>query len=597
VGIVAAAYELACHRFWPPAPSTEWHYFYASGPGAFAENSWARLFAHKAFAYGWFFPALTAAFALLATPLAYAFRPLKLKPGRAGLAVVIAVFLYQYFVVGLAFAGVSPVNNIGFTPSLAWPFFPAVVAVLAGVVYVATYAPVFKRLRLARWAPAAGFIGLAAAAAGSFIRLPDHRPVPTGPNVIFITFDALRGDALGAGPAAVRPAPHFDAYTREGTTFSRYVVAAPWTVPSLATLHTGLYPSVHGAGADIQLAPRFDTLAELFERRGYDTGAVVEGPFSEPRFGFAQGFRYYRSSVATDFNRRTRLYYTWLGVRPRNPRAPFHAKPRVERDARAFITRRRPDKRPFFLWVHFFDPHTPYTPRPPYDAVDAENPRSLYNGEVRYLDAVTGRLVAAAEAAPGGRDRMVLILSADHGEEFGEHGGDGHGATLFTEVLQVPLIIRAPGVWPAGAVITRQVREVDVFATLCEMCGLTPTQPTQSKSFLPLSAVNPALWDEVAFGSNPRRAESESISLSSVAVFDADGKVIVTPGRPTVYYDLGADPWEVEPLPYDEERAGRLRRAFERWRLESDELRNYYGSGAYAAADINEHLRALGYAK
>ncbi|HEY3380402.1 MAG TPA: sulfatase-like hydrolase/transferase [Vicinamibacterales bacterium] len=262
-------------------------------------------------------------------------------------------------------------------------------------------------------------------------------PVPaTQPSVLLITIDTLRADRLGVGLT-----PTLDALARESVVFSRARSAVPLTLPSHATILSGLLPPHHGLRENGLY--RFDrsrpTMASVLKARGYRTGAVVGAFVLDRQFGLDAGFDVYDDRIPRDPNATT-------------SRLEAERPARVVTDAALAVLDTHliaaptaaglsPSASPFFLWVHYYDPHSPYEPPPEYLARARGNP---YNGEIAYVDAEITRLFDGL----GQRrvfDQLVIVVAGDHGESLGEHGERTHGMLLYESAVRVPLIIRAPG--------------------------------------------------------------------------------------------------------------------------------------------------------
>jgi len=250
-------------------------------------------------------------------------------------------------------------------------------------------------------------------------------PAPR-PNVLLVTIDTLRADRL-----TPRGMPVVDALAAGGLRFTAARTAVPLTLPSHATIHTGLLPPQHGVrenGAGT-LAASHPTIASLLGRAGYRTAAFIGAFVLDRRFGLAQGFTTYDDQI------------------PRDPHATERLE--AERPASAVVDRalawlnQQPatsGQLPFFLWIHLYDPHAPYTPPAEYAARAA----SPYDGEVMFADAQVGRVLDALRTN-GSLARTLVVVAGDHGEGLGDHGERTHGMLLYDSTLRVPLVIAAPG--------------------------------------------------------------------------------------------------------------------------------------------------------
>jgi arylsulfatase A-like enzyme len=284
------------------------------------------------------------------------------------------------------------------------------------------------------------------------------------PPVIVLMLDTLRADHLGFYGYERDTSPNLDAFARENVAFKYAFTAAPWTPASVATMLTGLYPSAHGfmppnshEEARLRLArlsPALETLPEVLRDGGYATAAVSSNPWIRSEFGFEQGFetfRYLSATRASDV-----------------VAAGLDAIDRMSRKSQSF-----------FLYLHFLDPHNPYAPPTPYDqmfpvALRRSEPRyndaaldaiRRYDGEVRYLDGELGRLFTSLRER-GLYDRAIIIVIADHGEQFWEHGSPYHGNALHNEEVHVPFFLRDPRSGRRGEASDQVVSTVDLFPTI-----------------------------------------------------------------------------------------------------------------------------------
>jgi len=385
------------------------------------------------------------------------------------------------------------------------------------------------------------------------------------PNVVLVTIDTLRADHVGCYGHARPTTPVLDGVAAEGTRFDRCFSNVPITLPSHCSMMTGLYPIRHGVRDNARyqhLDGSHETLAEILRDAGWATAAVVSAFPLDARFGIAQGFDHYDDDVEEAYlTRRT-------GDRP-----PEDEEARLlwERQRTAFqrpaatATERalawledRPRDRPFFLWVHYFDPHDPYEAPPPYDRAFApagDGPfaerEAAYDGEIRYTDEQVGRLLAGL-AADGELDRSLLLITADHGEGLGQHLVDGrpdlyHGQSLFTEGLRVPLLLRWPGRVAAGRVVADAVTHLDLLPTVLDLLGLAPRADGAGASRAPRVAAGapdpgPASARDLFFETLLPAIRSGRPPLA--AVQDERWKLVVRGEDQVALYDLANDPAE-----------------------------------------------------
>ncbi len=277
------------------------------------------------------------------------------------------------------------------------------------------------------------------------------------PNVLLVTFDTTRADRLSCyGNAAIRT-PTIDALAAKGVRYTRCYAAAPITLPSHTSLLTGLYPTHHrlrdnGAG---QLDEKAQTLAELLRNAGYRTGAVVGAVVLDARYGLNQGFDNYDDRIS-ETHPTTGLHFA---ERPAS----------AVTDAAAEWLNTR-DNDPFFLWVHYFDPHSPYAPPGLHKGATEQE---AYDAEIAFADGELGRLVTQIERRDASNGTKTLVVfTADHGESLHEHGEWTHGLFVYNATIQVPLIVTTLGDEAGGTVVDAPVSLVDVMPSLIQRLGI-----------------------------------------------------------------------------------------------------------------------------
>ena len=387
-------------------------------------------------------------------------------------------------------------------------------------------------------------------------------PPKSRPSILLITIDTLRPDALG-WVAGRNSTPAIDRLAREGLRFRSAVSAVPLTGPSHASLLTGLLPRRHGVRDNGQvLSPAIPTLAEQLRRRGYSTAAFVSGYPLQRFLGLDRGFDVYDDAL------------------------PHGSEGWLERKAgettAAALAWLRSARRPFFAWVHYYDPHDPYDPP---RVFWKPGPRGAYDGEVSYVDDSVGRLREGLGALADGGE-LLVVLTADHGEGLGDHREKTHGFFVYDSTVVVPLVFRWPGkISPAEKDVP--VRLIDIAPTLVDLTGAPRLDGPDGVSLVPLlegqpQEAAPALIETrlpwIYFGWSPL-----------TAVRDGRFKLIDAP-RPELY-DLQADPREASSLDARAHpEARRLRQAMERI-----EQRPPAADSRPADPQILERLRALGY--
>jgi arylsulfatase A-like enzyme/Tfp pilus assembly protein PilF len=286
-------------------------------------------------------------------------------------------------------------------------------------------------------------------------------------NVLLLTLDTTRADRLGCYGYAKARTPNLDAIARNGIRFARAYAPVPLTLPSHASILTGLTPLAHGVrnNGSYVLSQDKLTLAEILRDKGAATGAFVSSFSVDSRFGLDQGFDVYDDHFQEG-----------------SPFKALNAERKAEQVLVPFTAwlDRIKDER-FFAWVHFFDPHLPYSPPSPYRERFEADP---YDGEISYMDFVVGEVLGKI------RDRNILaktliVVAGDHGESFGEKGESGHGVFLYEPALRVPLLFYAEGRLPFNRVVETRVRLIDVLPTVLDLLGLAPPSGVQGQSLLP----------------------------------------------------------------------------------------------------------------
>ena len=320
---------------------------------------------------------------------------------------------------------------------------------------------------------------------------------PDAPNIVLLILDTVRASSLSLYGYTRHTTPVLDALAGEATVFDAAFSVAPWTAPSHASMMTGLWASQ--AGADY-LNPMHDTLttvAQLLAKQGYATGGFMANTgYAGYQLGISRGFSHYEDFP---FSWRQALWSTTLsqtgsgrlllealedGERWKIRNALTRPNLRTETVRKAesqsaadiarhfFAWRDGGVRRPYFAMLNFMDAHAPYEPPDGFRARynDGKTERDRYDGGIAYEDSVIGTIVDRLRAR-GDLDHTVLIVTSDHGEQFGEHGLDSHGNSLYLPLLHVPLLVRAPGRVPAGQRVADLVSLRDLAATLVELGG------------------------------------------------------------------------------------------------------------------------------
>ena len=280
------------------------------------------------------------------------------------------------------------------------------------------------------------------------------------PNLLLITLDTTRADHLGAYGYARAKTPNLDRLAASGVLFERAVTAAPLTLPAHASLLTGRYPFRHGVrnNGSFTLAETTPTLATAFHAAGYRTAAFVSAFVLDRRYGLARGFDVYDDRL--DLER---------------------GAADTVKAAGDWLVAAAGDPRPFFIWIHLYDPHDPYEPPPPFKAAFADSP---YDGEIAFADQQIGELLGRLHAT--GRDGSLLVaVAGDHGESLGEHGEATHGLFVYEGAIRIPMTIGGAGL-PRGQRVAALVRGVDLAPTLLDIAALPPLAGIDGRSLLAL---------------------------------------------------------------------------------------------------------------
>ncbi len=394
-----------------------------------------------------------------------------------------------------------------------------------------------------------------------------------GYNVLLVTLDTVRKDRIGCYGYERAETPAIDSVAATGILFKDAVTSVPVTLPSHATILTGLYPPAHGVRDNgiYVLGEKTRTLPEILRDEGYETAAFIGCFVLDERFGLGQGFDLYDFHVSRE------------GFRPEMP--DFNERPAgAVTDAALRWLRERPREKPFFAWVHYFDPHLPY--RSPL----ADLPRFAgrgYDAEIAYVDREFRRLLGGLDRAGYG-EKTLLVLTSDHGESLGDHGEPTHSMLLYESTLAVPLLFHSPSLFGGKSGVDRRLAGlVDIRKTIEDLIGLGREGGGGGRSLL-------------APGADPERAvyiETEAplhvAGWSPLSGFrTATGKYIHGPAPE--FYDLRGDPGETRNL-YDPESPEMI--AFEK-RLAESGRPGVSGPASRTMSDEEiERLASLGYAQ
>jgi len=506
----------------------------------------------------------------------------------------IAVAVVAMCALGLAAGGMlSPAMNA------------AVCVAAALLIFAACSMLESSRQWLSRTAMAGIALGIATCAIAPFVsgkrQSVRHTPRTGAPNILLISIDSLRADHLHSYGYARQTSPNIDALAADGAVFETVISPTSWTLPAHMTLMTSLAPEEHGVITNrLRLGANVDTLPMRLQRAGYTTAGFVSATYLDGIYGFSRGFDEYDD-------------YTLLRVAGEKSRAAVTSQ-QVAQRAIDFLHRRAAtrDPRPFFLFLHFFDVHYNYNPPQPFarmfdsgyagratgdvDSIhrgmasrDLDHDVALYDGEIAWVDANIGKILATLSRL-GIDENTIVAITADHGEEFLEHGQAAHYKTLYDEVLRVPLVIRYPGHVLAGRRVQGQVRLMDVAPTLLTLAGFSVAKVrsgTHARSLACLltspgqrsAPVLPAFGD--------LRGEVASVRTGGAKLI----RNLRT--HREEFYDLASDPGErtnIDALP--QTQRDQLRVILDRWRSSA-------ANSSHSQADLDDEekaaLRSLGY--
>jgi arylsulfatase A-like enzyme len=441
--------------------------------------------------------------------------------------------------------------------------------------------------------------------------LPDKNNRTGRPNILLIVMDTVRADSLSCYNPEIDDTPNLEKIAAEGCLYLKAISPSPWTLPSHASIFTGLYPSQHGAVWDNRfLDEGFLTMAEFFSESGYQTVGFVENPFVGRNLGLAQGFREYYEMYA----------YPRRAVLPRlidRARAKlFHFRETREYTKSSIgafkmwllRNQKSPDSRPFFAFLNLMSAHLPNYPRPGFTSIQPpaeelkriepvnqipekfhlpqyrlneeqlELMRLLYDSDVSYLDDGIGRLFAFLKKT-GTLENTILVVTSDHGENFGDHRLIEHQFCLYNSLLHIPLIIVYPGTIRPGSTSSSLVSTLFLFQTLIDWTGSHGKPGIQPIEKRTLANPDP---DQMVFAEhenfirmikNVLQAEAppgfsfQPFDRSWTCVYDSEFKLIASSGGSNELYHLSED-WgeEHDLIGRQGEKAEQMLKGLESWR-------------------------------
>ena len=353
-------------------------------------------------------------------------------------------------------------------------------------------------------------------------------PNASGPyNVLLVSIDTVRADYLRLYDAKGVETTNLEKLAKEGIVLKNTISQIPYTLPSHTSLFTGLHPVAHGVRDNVEDILRKDipTIAEIFLKNGYNTAGFVGSMVLNRTTGLSKGFEYY-----DDFLSRADVRGEDLGAIERRAQEVFYSFQHWQE--------KRTEQKPFFAFLHFYDPHDPYEPPGAFFPKE-DTPRERYKGEIRYVDQVLGNLFEFLRSK-NLWDNTILVVTSDHGEMLQEHGEVGHGYFLYQPALAVPLILHLPN-GKQGEEIADIVQLVDVPSTLLELTGLPIPKEMQGESLV--SFLQGGSKRKNRFALSESYFASIQLGVSPIfSIQDSTWKYISSP-QPELY-DLAKDPTE-----------------------------------------------------
>lgn len=493
-----------------------------------------------------------------------------------------------------------------------------------------------SRQSASRTAAIAFLLLAAGTAADAYLRqTASHRGYAKSSNVLLVVADTLRWDHVSTYGYSHSTTPRLDRLASEGAVYELAFAASPWTTPSHAAMFTGQYPSRNGVdGRNIYLNPEASTLAGHLTRHGFQTAGFINNVYIRRQTGIGRGFQQYEEFWGRNEGSSLPLLLELLRdrLRPRQDTGAQETRQSVE----DWLNKDWNGTNPFFLFVHFMEPHAPYgvpatflpqflpahvTPdqarqvnqdpelfichKVSMTPKDFEILNALYDNDIRYLDDQIGKLLDSLRQR-GVLDNTLVIFVSDHGEHFGDHGLMSHELSIYDSLIRVPLILRHPASIPAGTRISNVVQTVDLFPSILRFTHVpSGSLQLQGASLLPRAmdrAKQPFAFAEYnnarAVDKIQRRFPGFSNPLFRMktlrAVRSADLKLIVGSDGSRELYNMKADPGETNNL-YSQspEEARILEAVLNKWSA------SFQASRFYRQEDISkealDELRALGY--
>ncbi len=394
-------------------------------------------------------------------------------------------------------------------------------------------------------------------------------------NVLLITLDTLRADRLGCYGYKEISTPNIDTLAREGTLFLDATAHVPLTLPSHTSMMTGKLPALHGVhdNGGFYVSKNENTLAEIFKQNGFSTAAFVAAYVLDSMWGLNQGFDTYHDKF--DVAKQERV---GLGSVERKGGD-------VLQNAIQWLDQHKGER--FFLWTHFYDPHTPYEPPPEFKKIYPGRP---YIGEIAYTDSLVGKLLDHLDAL-GLRENTIIVLTGDHGESLGEHGESTHAFFIYDATLHVPMILWTPKRELHGKSVSQQVRTIDIFPAVLQMTGIRVPEAIQGRSLLHYALEGSDVESPYSYGESyyPQYHFGWSRLLS---LRNSRFKYIDLP-RPELY-DLDSDPGEKTNI-YHQQKEVAQKMQKELKKIENEKVSEAVMQPGAIDDQAHEKLAALGY--
>ena len=441
----------------------------------------------------------------------------------------------------------------------------------------------------------------AQAPAGQLAIAPDY-------NVVLISIDSLRADHLSAYGYPRDTSPTMSALARDGVLFRNASSTTAWTLPGHMSILTGRSLLGHGVVTDAQkLGDDIPTLAESLKAGGYTTHAIVSAPYVEARYGFDRGFDSYDDRT---------IRFATHGASYKEVTAPLLQKTAAEwLDANG--------NRKFFLFLLYWDVHYDYAPGAPYDTMfdphyegsingenfyfnpavhaqmadrDLEHVVALYDGEIRLVDDHLAKLRAKLEAL-GVAGKTIIVVTADHGDEFFEHGRKGHHRTLYDEILRVPLIVYVPGAKPQRSEVVMETSTIDIMPTVLGLVGAPTPAGVEGADLTGVAYLGRPEWNRTVIAELYR---TESLNVQVALRRTGEKLIHHFNDRLVEFYDIATDPGEhsrlpIRQLPATEMIADLSAWLNERWAAYRGRIRAGLDRAVTMDAETQDRLRALGY--